>query len=188
MRVSGFYFKPKASITRYLNESIVSFVLNWTADNNQDDGYIRFWIGQMSGSHGGLHLALVAMLLQLLTFWQVLLPTSWQILPVCEKISALPTIVHHQTSHVMLAMSDHDMSLETHSDHQQSSHKQSHKLLHDCPFCLLHHYSAPPPDFLFIPNDKRINVWLISYKAVWFEFYQLLKQLYLMPQGRAPPV
>lgn len=152
----------------------------------------------MSCSHGGLHLALAAMLLQLLTFWQVLLPTSWQILPVCEKISALPTIVYHQTHHALSPMSDHAISVENHaahqqplhtkSAHQQSSDKQSHKLLHDCPFCLLHHYSAPPPDAHFTSDDKVLTVWLISYQVVWFEFYHLLKQLYLMPQGRAPPV
>lgn len=170
----------------------------------------------------GLTLAALAMLFQLLIFWQVLLPKAWQLTPVCLQIvNALavapedptpagdhPVSIHHDPAHrsaeahAMSALPNPDHLIQPHQqadandhshvmmDHVHKTHTDHHKKStapHDCPFCLLH-IQISGPDGLSRQLEQQVISWLIQLRQLWAAVYFVLQQLYLLPQGRAPPL
>lgn len=143
------------------------------------------------------------MLLQLLMFWQVLLPKQWQVLPICQKIS-LALTPQHQMAHAsvfpsriqshttMMSHAMHPLPVDDRQAHESAStqpaKKHSHLLLHDCPFCILHTQFAPTPYVSLKVYKTVVEVWLIHRQHVWRAVYFALQRLFLQPQGRAPPI
>lgn len=146
----------------------------------------------------GRLLAFGAILLQIAVFIQPLLPEKYQISPVCE------TIVHAlqlDTSHD-LHSSDHshnyshrDLSLANHEPEkpnnahleQKTSYSHHHDTNHQCQYCVVYAHVVPLPDIGVKEVLVRIQVRFLAFKEAYFHIFFLLKQLFLIPQGRAPP-
>lgn len=129
----------------------------------------------------GLILALTAVLLQIAVFLQPLLPQQYQIAPVCETITrALLTSTHSSTI-------SHDQHAE-HLSHSVAAHEHLHDDSHQCQYCTVYGNLILPVDLTIEPILDRIQVrfvaWQNSVAHVWFA----LQRLFLLPQGRAPPV
>ena len=131
----------------------------------------------------GLLLSFVAVFLQIAVFLQPLLPKQYQIAPVCETITRallLPNVHSEHTSH---GHHDHKSVAQTQSDH---SHE--HDASHQCQYCTVYGNLVLPPELDVQEILDRIQVRLIAFqkafKHVWFVLYQL----FLIPQGRAPPL
>ena len=129
----------------------------------------------------GLLLSFTAVFLQIAVFLQPLLPQQYQIAPVCETITRallMPT-KHVHSEHV----EHHQALLLEASEH--SSHQ--HDTNHQCQYCTVYGNLVLPLDFGVQEVIDRIQIRLIAFdkafKHVWF----VLQQLFLMPQGRAPP-
>lgn len=127
----------------------------------------------------GLLLSFTAVFLQIAVFLQPLLPVQYQIAPVCETITRAlltPTEHVHHEHQVVLAV-----DVTKHVEHQH------HDANHQCQYCTVYGNLVLPPDFDIQEVVNRIQIRLIAFekgfKHVWF----VLQQLFLMPQGRAPP-
>lgn len=135
---------------------------------------------------GGLLLACAAVFLQIAVFLQPLLPKQYQVAPVCETITRallLPSQTAH-AEHTSLAQHDQHM----HMQHQEQPAHDHHDAKHQCQYCTVYGNLVLPPELEIKSVLDRIQVRLIAlqraYRHVWF----VLQQLFLIPQGRAPPL
>lgn len=135
----------------------------------------------------GLLLAFAAICLQIAVFLQPLLPKHYQIAPVCETITQallLPKIqvlssqaVHsshhhaHQLEHTQVSMPQHD----------------HHDPNHQCQYCTVYANLILPPELGIKEVLVRIQIRLVAYQHAFRHVYFALQQLFLLPQGRAPP-
>ncbi|MFW1755335.1 DUF2946 family protein [Acinetobacter wanghuae] len=132
----------------------------------------------------GLLLCLTAVFLQIAVFLQPLLPVQYQIAPVCETITRallLPTSEAQHTSHSHHA--DHSMHvqfLDTGHDHHDPSHQ--------CQYCTVYGNLVLPPHLDIKEVLDRIQVRLIAFQKAFKHIWFVLQQLFLIPQGRAPPL
>ncbi|MDQ8934271.1 DUF2946 domain-containing protein [Acinetobacter rudis] len=148
----------------------------------------------------GRLLAFSAILLQIAVFIQPLLPEKYQISPVCDTIVhalQLDTSHHeHRSEHSSHTHSDQDLSLANYDteklnhEHpkQKSSSSHHHDANHQCQYCVVYAHVVPLPDMGVKEVVVRIQVRLLAFKEAFFHIFFLLKQLFLIPQGRAPPV
>jgi len=119
-------------------------------------------------------------------FLQPLLPKQYQIAPVCETITRAlllkaPTDLHHihsSSSH----FSHHDeKKLSTYSDHE-------HDANHQCQYCTVYGNLVLPPELEIKEVLDRIQIRLIAFQRTFGHVWFVLQRLFLIPQGRAPPL
>lgn len=149
----------------------------------------------------GRLLGFYAVLLQIAVFLQPLLPEKYQISPVCETIAQALQLQHsvtssshnhhnapeqyHSMSHHM-----HDMERAVHttsSDITVASHHH-HDAGHQCQYCVVYSHVVPLPDLDLKQILIRIQVRFLAFIENCFHVFFQLQQLFLIPQGRAPPL
>lgn len=130
----------------------------------------------------GLLFSFAAVFLQIAVFLQPLLPKQYQIAPVCETITRALFITTDTHTHHSAA--EHAMSSvqATHSSHDH------HDANHQCQYCTVHANLVLPPDLDIQQVLDRIQVRLIAYQKTFKHVWFVLQQLFLIPQGRAPPL
>ncbi len=134
----------------------------------------------------GLLLGFAAVCLQIAVFLQPLLPEQYQVAPVCETVS------------LALAESNYYAVQQSHAEHSHQQHNQSikappqphdhHGLNHQCQYCTVYGNLVLPPELNLITVIDRIQVRLIAFQKAVHHVYFVLQRLYLIPQGRAPPL
>ena len=131
---------------------------------------------------GGLLLSFVAVFLQIAVFLQPLLPKQYQVAPVCETITrALLVSSHVHSEHpVHHAVNQHSFSSEP------SGH--DHDAGHQCQYCTVYGNLVLPPELEVQEVLDRIQVRLIAFKQAFSHVWFVLQRLFLIPQGRAPPL
>ncbi|KGT48653.1 DUF2946 family protein [Acinetobacter sp. HR7] len=131
----------------------------------------------------GLLLSFAAVFLQIAVFLQPLLPKQYQIAPVCETITRallLKSSVHSEHHSRHSAEPQHVMS----SDPAEHEHDASHQ----CQYCTVYGNLVLPPELDVKEVLDRIQVRLIAFKRAYSHVWFVLQQLFLLPQGRAPPL
>ena len=174
--------------------------------------------------YSGLLLSCFAVCLQIAVFLQPLLPSQYQISPVCETISrALLLHDHsansitsnhlnrqhldhqHSNSHQAHATDQHKNS--THNAHATSLHDDQHRMQmadttqatsqhsnhqhdagHQCQYCTVYANLVLPPEFGIQEVFERVQVRLLFLQRQFAPIYFYLQRLFLIPQGRAPPL
>lgn len=149
----------------------------------------------------GRLLAFSAILLQIAVFIQPLLPEKYQISPVCETIvQALQLDPPYHTNGTPISLhknASKDLSLsepiyETgHHNHssieQKASSSHHHDANHQCQYCVVYAHVVPLPDMGVKEVLIRIQIRFLAFKDAFFHIFFQLQQLFLIPQGRAPP-
>ncbi|MEQ1344622.1 DUF2946 family protein [Acinetobacter seifertii] len=134
----------------------------------------------------GLLLACAAVFLQIAVFLQPLLPKQYQIAPVCETITRAllkPKAQIETMSHTM------HMHHERHIEQAQlPEHHDHHDANHQCQYCTVYANLVLPPEFGVKEVLVRIQVRLVAYQQAFRHVYFALQRLFLLPQGRAPPL
>jgi len=132
-----------------------------------------------------LLLALATVFLQIAVFLQPLLPEQYQIAPVCEDITQALLRPSHDHQ-------DHESSLIHHYLHIDQKIKSSdhnhHDVNHQCQYCVVYGNLVLPPEMGVNEVLVRIQVRLMSFIEAFQHVYFALQRLYLIPQGRAPPL
>ncbi|WOE30779.1 MULTISPECIES: DUF2946 domain-containing protein [unclassified Acinetobacter] len=129
----------------------------------------------------GLYLALVTLLLQIAVYLQPLLPEKYHIAPVCMSITHnLLSPAQHQHTHSSYHELVQHLLPEHHSDHNQHNHQ--------CQYCTVYGDLVLPFKFGVDEVLDRIQVRLSFYQQSFWHVYFSLQKLYLLPQGRAPPI
>ena len=132
----------------------------------------------------GLLLSLAAVFLQIAVFLQPLLPQQYQVAPVCETITrALLLPVDHQnhTAHTQhhMHVSDVEPIHNTHDHHDAS---------HQCQYCTVYGNLVLPPELGVREVLDQIQIRLIAFEQSFRHIWFVLQRLFLLPQGRAPPL
>nr|WP_254202680.1 MULTISPECIES: DUF2946 family protein [unclassified Acinetobacter] len=132
---------------------------------------------------GGLLLACAAVFLQIAVFLQPLLPLQYQVAPVCETITralfiSTDTHAHHHSAAEHATPSV--QAMHTSHDHHDANHQ--------CQYCTVYANLVLPPDLDIKQVLDRIHVRLIAYQKTFKHVWFVLQQLFLIPQGRAPPL
>ncbi len=145
----------------------------------------------------GLLLGFTAVFLQIAVFLQPLLPKQYQIAPVCETITR--TLFQQPASHLSIQSSsiqysEHQQHAETDAiqhaqshQHIQSEHDH-HDLNHQCQYCTVMGHLVLPPELNLNPILDRIQIRLVAFQKAFKHVYFVLHRLFLLPQGRAPPL
>ncbi|MDM1758666.1 MULTISPECIES: DUF2946 family protein [unclassified Acinetobacter] len=139
----------------------------------------------------GLLLSSLAVFLQIAVFLQPLLPKQYQIAPVCETISQVliqtdfynkhQHSTHHQhTSHESFV---HAMQV----NHANLGHDH-HDPNHQCQYCTVYGNLVLPPELEVKQVLDRIQVRLLAFQQTFSHVWFVLQRLFLIPQGRAPPI
>ena len=136
---------------------------------------------------GGLLLSFFAVFLQIAVFLQPLLPKQYQIAPVCETITR--ALLLKSPEHTVLTI-DHSHHVHVdRSDHQLSQHSShEHDASHQCQYCTVYGNLVLPPELQIKEVFDRIQVRLIAFQRLFQHVWFALQQLFLIPQGRAPPL
>ena len=136
----------------------------------------------------GLLLAVTAVCLQIAVFLQPLLPKQYQIAPVCETITQallLPKVITAHNQHAQHS-SHHGHQLDqTRASVSQHDH---HDPNHQCQYCTVYANLILPPELGVKEVLVRIQVRLVAYQHAFKHVYFALQRLFLLPQGRAPPL
>ncbi|EPF81667.1 DUF2946 family protein [Acinetobacter rudis] len=143
----------------------------------------------------GLLLGFAAVFFQIAVFIQPLLPKQYQIAPVCETITLLidssdqlsqkKSLVQHNT---LSSSSTHiDSSLQPRMHHPKPQHDH-HDPSHQCQYCTVYGNLVLPPEVDLNVVIDRIQIRLISLQKALRHVYFELQRLFLIPQGRAPPL
>lgn len=133
----------------------------------------------------GLLLSFIAFFLQIAVFLQPLLPEQYQVAPVCETITRA-LLLPHKT---MVAV-DHDVhSSHLHADQQDTIQNEHHHhdASHQCQYCTVYGNLVLPPELELKEVLDRIQVRLLAFQKRFQHVWFTLQQLFLLPQGRAPP-
>lgn len=133
----------------------------------------------------GLLLSFAAVFLQIAVFLQPLLPKQYQVAPVCETITRallLPhSTDHHSSSAHVAHTADHQQVVE------QAGHEH-HDASHQCQYCTVYGNLVLPPELEVKQVLDRIQIRLIAFQQTFSHVWFVLQRLFLIPQGRAPPV
>lgn len=134
----------------------------------------------------GLLLSFAAVFLQIAVFLQPLLPKQYQVAPVCETITR-----------ALLLPSAHAENASQHSPHQHSVHQDSssldhsgheHDASHQCQYCTVYGNLVLPPELEVKEVLDRVQIRLMAFQKAFKHVWFVLQQLFLIPQGRAPPL
>ena len=136
----------------------------------------------------GLLLSFTAVFLQIAVFLQPLLPPQYQVAPVCETIArALLLKPANDTSHTSQSHAHHDTNhYATMQMNQHGSHE--HDANHQCQYCTVYGNLVLPPELDLKEVFDRLQVRLLAFQKAFTHVWFVLQQLFLIPQGRAPPV
>ncbi len=133
----------------------------------------------------GVLLSFAAVFLQIAVFLQPLLPKQYQVAPVCETITRallLPNVHAEHTTHSHHSSSPHAEQVQV--DHTAHEHDASHQ----CQYCTVYGNLVLPPELDVKEVLDRIQVRLIAFQKAFKHVWFVLQQLFLLPQGRAPPL
>ncbi|WP_180118103.1 DUF2946 family protein [Acinetobacter sp. YH12096] len=133
----------------------------------------------------GVLLSFAAVFLQIAVFLQPLLPKQYQVAPVCETITRallLPNVHAEHTAHSHHSSSAHAEQVQV--DHTGHEHDASHQ----CQYCTVYGNLVLPPELDVKEVLDRIQVRLIAFQKAFKHVWFVLQQLFLLPQGRAPPL
>ncbi|WP_180122422.1 DUF2946 family protein [Acinetobacter sp. YH12086] len=133
----------------------------------------------------GVLLSFAAVFLQIAVFLQPLLPKQYQVAPVCETITRallLPNVHTEHTAHSHHSSSAHAEKVQV--DHTAHEHDTSHQ----CQYCTVYGNLVLPPELDVKEVLDRIQVRLIAFQKAFKHVWFVLQQLFLLPQGRAPPL
>ncbi len=133
----------------------------------------------------GVLLSFAAVFLQIAVFLQPLLPKQYQVAPVCETITRallLPNVHAEHTAHSHHSSSVHVEQVQV--DHTAHEHDASHQ----CQYCTVYGNLVLPPELDVKEVLDRIQVRLIAFQKAFKHVWFVLQQLFLLPQGRAPPL
>ncbi len=137
----------------------------------------------------GLLLAFATIFLQFAVFLQPLLPEQYQISPVCETIEH--SLLRHYSSPL------HDQTGQFHLNHRHLQADQLHEdsisdhhhdIRHECPYCTFYGNLILPPELVMQEILVRIQIRLLAFAETFQHIYFQLQRLFLIPQGRAPPL
>ncbi|QOW44647.1 MULTISPECIES: DUF2946 family protein [Acinetobacter] len=139
----------------------------------------------------GLLLSSLAVFLQIAVFLQPLLPKQYQIAPVCETISQVliqtdfynkhQHSTHHQhTSHESFVHAMQEKPANLGHDHHDPNHQ--------CQYCTVYGNLVLPPELEVKQVLDRIQVRLLAFQQTFSHVWFVLQRLFLIPQGRAPPI
>jgi len=139
----------------------------------------------------GLLLGFTAVFLQIAVFLQPLLPKQYQIAPVCETISQALVQSNFYEKHQHSSHHQHHLEHTPHLqvvsvDEVQLSHH--HDANHQCQYCTVYGNLVLPPELEVIEILDKIQIRLIAFQKAFKHVYFVLQRLFLLPQGRAPPV
>lgn len=129
---------------------------------------------------GGVLLSFAAVFLQIAVFLQPLLPKQYQIAPVCETITR--ALLVNISAHV------HHSSLEHQQHVQEHAHSHEHDANHQCQYCTVYGNLVLPPELQIKEVLDRIQIRLIAFHQNFVHVWFALQRLFLIPQGRAPPL
>ena len=137
----------------------------------------------------GLLLGFAAVFLQVAVFLQPLLPKQYQIAPVCETITQALMLTETQASadhsvHSPMQHMHHDMSQKS----MQNQGHDHHDANHQCQYCTVYGNLILPPELEVKEVLTRIQIRLLAFQQSFRHVYFALQRLFLLPQGRAPPV
>ena len=156
---------------------------------------LLYWPRSQFGWNGlffraALLLSCVAVFLQIAVFLQPLLPTQYQIAPVCETISRVLLLkpVEHLSSHAEKHSTHHHEMQAQHELSSQPAEHHHHDAGHQCQYCTVYGNLVLPPDLELKAVLDRIQVRLIAFQKAFAHVWFALQQLFLLPQGRAPPL
>lgn len=138
----------------------------------------------------GLLLGFAAVFLQIAVLLQPLLPTQYQIAPVCETISRALLLkpVEQLSSHAEKHSTHHHEMQAQHELSSQPAEHNHHDASHQCQYCTVYGNLVLPPDLELKAVLDRIQVRLIAFQKAFTHVWFALQQLFLLPQGRAPPL
>ena len=135
----------------------------------------------------GLLLSFAAVFLQIAVFLQPLLPQQYQIAPVCETITRA-LLSHSVPSHSNSHSTHHAMHAQTLHTESVASHAHDHDAGHQCQYCTVYGNLVLPPTLDIQEVLDRIQVRLIAFVRSFIHVWFALQRLFLIPQGRAPPL
>lgn len=140
----------------------------------------------------GLLLGFAAVFFQIAVFVQPLLPKQYQIAPVCETITLLidnSDVLTHKKSLAQHAIShtDNHHNLHVQTQHAVVQHDH-HDPSHQCQYCTVYGNLVLPPDLTLNVVIDRIQIRLVAFHKAFRHVYFALQRLFLVPQGRAPPL
>ena len=129
----------------------------------------------------GIFIAFAAILLQIAVYLQPLLPEKFHIAPVCMSIThnLLSPADHHHIHSVHHELLQ-DLMLQHSHDHNEHNRQ--------CQYCKVYGDLVLPFKLGIDEVLDRIQVRLNFYQTVFRHVYFSLQKLYLLPQGRAPPL
>ncbi|APR71680.1 MULTISPECIES: DUF2946 family protein [Acinetobacter] len=136
----------------------------------------------------GLLLAFTAVCLQIAVFLQPLLPKQYQIAPVCETITQallLPKVITAHNQHAQHSSHHGHQFDQTQASVSQHDH---HDPNHQCQYCTVYANLILPPELGVKEVLVRIQIRLVAYQQAFKHVYFALQRLFLLPQGRAPPL
>ncbi|KYQ82797.1 hypothetical protein AWW72_16765 [Acinetobacter sp. NRRL B-65365] len=134
----------------------------------------------------------MAMFLQSVVFIQPLLPEQYRIALVCVTISdAFSNTIIAAQQHSSHHLSDHSHQHHMMNEDQkvqtvQSTHQ--HEAGHECPYCMVFANLTTGLDFNLDQVLDRLFVRMLAFEYHFQHIYFALQRLYLLPQGRAPPL
>jgi len=133
----------------------------------------------------GLLLSITAVFLQIAVFLQPLLPKQYQVAPVCETITRA-LLQKPASQHISASTHAHH---QLHQDHQQQpAEHDHHDANHQCQYCTVYGNLVLPPELEVKEVLDRIQVRLIAFQKTFSHVWFVLQRLFLIPQGRAPPL
>lgn len=136
----------------------------------------------------GLLLAFTAVCLQIAVFLQPLLPKQYQIAPVCETITQallLPKVITAHNQHAQHSSHHGHQFDQTQASVSQHDH---HDPNHQCQYCTVYANLILPPELGVKEVLVRIQIRLVAYQQAFKHVYFAIQRLFLLPQGRAPPL
>ncbi|TCB64989.1 DUF2946 family protein [Acinetobacter sp. ANC 4178] len=137
---------------------------------------------------GGLLLACAAVFLQIAVFLQPLLPKQYQVAPVCETITRALLLPSQTVNAVHTAAMQHTQHMHHQVEQKQQPIHDHHDTSHQCQYCTVYGNLVLPPELDLKPILDRIQVRLIAFQKAFAHVWFVLQQLFLLPQGRAPPL
>ena len=136
----------------------------------------------------GLLFAFTAVCLQIAVFLQPLLPKQYQIAPVCETITKALLLPQVQPEHSQSQHHAHHHSHQLAQAPASASSHDHHDPNHQCQYCTVYANLVLPPDVGVKEILVRVQVRLVAFQQTFHHVYFALQRLFLLPQGRAPPV
>jgi len=136
----------------------------------------------------GLLLALTAICLQIAVFLQPLLPKQYQIAPVCETITQALLLSKVSTEHSQSTHTSHHHVHQLEQASKSMPQHDHHDPNHQCQYCTVYANLVLPPELGVKEVLVRIQIRLVAYQQTFKHVYFVLQRLFLLPQGRAPPV